>query len=358
MTHQGFYYKEQYMLLPPGFETFDSFMADLRCHKLPAQYETYVLVEDHHASVHSVTKGVSMAPYFLFGNHDDLCQIQIAYPDEVYPVQVELMDQKEYNDRLRVLINSYCPGCIKFKPLSNRVQSLNGHFEELPLDGTCLYREEIKPSRRSMHSHLFSIGGDFKRDGHRYQDAERILQALSIWMYLKYENGYLTEDLHSRYLTVNCKKKELLSPLITNALETYTSRVTPDICIVGLAEPYICTEATIQNLLAEKNRDIYRKECKKHGLSLGCLEFDPDAQEEIRESLGELFKHYWLFPLVEQPGKIWYLVTDHSYVLKELRFRSPLLQAKNAFFTEYDQYDNLRYEIGFLMKRIQVPNFQ
>ena len=150
MIYQGFYYKEQYMLLPKGFETFDAFMADLRSKELPARYETEVLVDDHHARNYTVIKGRSMAPYFLSGYHDDPCTIQITYPDEVYPVQVELMDQTEYNTRLRELINGYCPGCTKFKPLSNRVQSLNGHFEELPLDGTCLYREEIKPSRRSM----------------------------------------------------------------------------------------------------------------------------------------------------------------------------------------------------------------
>ena len=344
------------MLLPEGFDTFDAFMADLRSKELPARYETMVLVEDHHASVHSVTKGVSMAPYFLFGYHDDLCQIQITYPDEVYAVQVELLDQKEYNARLRELINSYCPGCNKFKPLSNRVQSLNGHFEELPLDGTCLYREEIKPSRRSLRDHLFSIGGDFKRDGHRYQDADRILRALSSWMYMKYESGFLSEENYTRYLNVKCKKKEILSPLVTNALETYTSRVTPEVCVVRLGEPYICTEETIRNLLSDKNRETYRKECKKHGLSLGCLEFDANSHAEITESLTELVKHYWLFPLVEQPGKIWYLVADHSHVLKELRYRAPLLQAQKTKYTEYDQYDNLEYTIGFLMERKQIPN--
>ena len=127
--------------------------------------------------------------------------------------------------------------------------------------------------------------------------------------------------------------------------------------MVRLAEPYACTEETIRHLLCEKNRDLYRKEAKKHGLSLGCLEFDPDAQEEINESISELIRHYWLIPLTEQPGRIWYLVTDHSYVLKELRFRTPLLQAKDTSFTEYDQFDNLKYEISFLMKRTQVPNF-
>ena len=355
MVYQGFYYKEQYMLLPPGFDSFDAFLADLKSRELPARYETVVLVENHHARNHNVIKGQSMAPYFLSGYHDDPCLIQITYPDAVYPVQVEVMDQTEYNTRLRELINSYCPGCTNFKPLSDRVQSLNGHFEELPLDGTCLFREETKPFRRSFHSHLFGTGGDFKRDGHRYQDADRILGALSIWMKMNYESGSLEEE--SRCLTVKCKKKELLSPLVTHALEYYTSRVTPEVCVVRLAEPYACTEETIRHLLSEKNCNVYRKEAKKHGLSLGCLEFDPGAQEEIKESLSELVKHYWLIPLTEQPGRIWYLVTDHSYVLKELRFRTPLLQAKDTTFTEYDQFDNLKYEISFLMKRTQVPNF-
>ena len=357
MVYQGFYYLEQYMLLPQGFDTIDAFMADLRSRELPARYETLVLVEDHHDRTHSVTKGVSMAPYFLSGYHDDLSTIQISYPDQVYPVQVELMDQTEYNARLRELINGYCPGCIKFKPLSNRVQSLNGHFEELPLDGTCLYREEIKPSRREMHSMLFGLGGSLKRDKEYHRCQDDFLYILKLYLYLRYEDAVLTEDLYGKTLTVKCKKKELLPPLLTNALEIYTSRVTADACIIRPAVPYTCTEESIRELLSEKCRELYGKECKKYGVSLGCLEFDPGAQEEIKESLSELVKHYWLFPLVEHPGRIWYLVTDHSHVLKELRFRAPLLQAKHSTFTEYDQYDNLKYEISFLMKRTQIANF-
>lgn len=357
MVYQGFYYLEQYMLLPEGFPDFDSFLADLKSRELPARYETLVLVENHHARNYTVIKGQSMAPYFLSGYHDDPCTIQITYPDQVYPVQVELLDQAEYNARLRELINGYCPGCIKFKPLSNRVQSLNGHFEELPLDCTCLYREEVKPSRREMHSMLFGLGGSLKRDKGRDHCEEDYLYTLKLYLYLRYESAELTEESGSKYLTVKCKKKDLLPPLLTNALNVYTSRVTPDACIIRPAVPYACTEETIHSLLAEKNRELYRKECKKYGVSLGCLEFNPGAQAEIKESLSELTKHYWLFPLVEQPGKIWYLVTDHSHVLKELRYRSPLLQAHHAKFTEYDQYDNLEYEIGFLMKRRQISNF-
>ncbi|MBE6923160.1 MAG: hypothetical protein E7465_08310 [Ruminococcaceae bacterium] len=357
MVYQGFYYLEQYMLLPEGFESFDAFMDDLKSRELPARYETLVLVENHHARNHSVIKGQSMAPYFLSGYHDDLSTIQITYPDQVYPVQVELIDQAEYNTRLRALINKYCPGCIKFKPLSNRVQSLNGHFEELPLDCTCLFREEIKPSRREMHSMLFGLGGSLNREKSRDQTKEDYLYILTLYLYLRYERAELTRENDTKYLTVTCKKKELLPPLLTNALETYTSSVTADACIIRPAVPFSCTEDTIHSLLSVKSQELYRKECKKYGVSLGCLEFDSAAQEELKESLSELVKRYWLFPLVEQSGKIWYLVTDHSHVLKELRYRSPLLQAKNATFTEYDQYDNLRYEISFLMKRTQVPNF-
>ena len=357
MVYQGFYYKEQYMLLPPGFDSFDAFLADLKSKELPARYETVVLVENHHARNYTVIKGQSMTPYFLSGYHDDPCTIQITYPKEVHPVQVELMDQTEYNSRLRELINDYCPGCTKFKPLSNRVQSLNGHFEELPLDGTCLFREETKPSRREFHTPLFFFGGAMKRSQGKNPDLDSLMYNLTSRLYLRYQNAELTDGASGKIMTVSCKKKELLSPLLTNALEVYTTNVTWETCIVRPAVPFICTEEAILDLLSEKKQENYRKECKKYGVSLGCLEFDPTAQLEVKESLSELVKHYWLFPLAEQPGRIWYLVTDHSYVLKELRFRTPLLQAKDTTFTEYDQFDNLKYEISFLMKRTQVPNF-
>lgn len=357
MVYQGFYYKEQYMLLPEGFADFDAFLADLKEKELPGRYETVVLVEDHHARNYTVIKGVSMVPYFLSGYHDDLCTIQIDCPEEVYPVQVERMDQAEYNARLRELINDYCPGCTKFKPLSNRVQSLNGHFEELPLDGTCLFREEAKPSRREFHTPLFFFGGAMKRSQGKNPDLDSLMYDLTSRLYLRYQNAELTDGASGKIITVSCKKKELLSPLLTNTLEVYTTNVTWETCIVRPAVPFICTEEAILDLLSEKKQENYRKECKQYGVSLGCLEFDPNAQEEVQASLSELVKHYWLFPLLEAPGKIWYLVTDHSHVLKELRFRSPLLHAHNATFTEYDQFDNLKYEIGFLMKRTQVPSF-
>ena len=196
-----------------------------------------------------------------------------------------------------------------------------------------------------------------KRSQGKNPDLDSLMYNLTSRLYLRYQNAELTDGASGKIMTVSCKKKELLSPLLTNALEVYTTNVTWETCIVRPAVPFICTEEAILDLLSEKKQENYRKECKKYGVSLGCLEFDPTAQLEVKESLSELVKHYWLFPLAEQPGRIWYLVTDHSYVLKELRFRTPLLQAKDTTFTEYDQFDNLKYEISFLMKRTQVPNF-
>lgn len=348
------YYEGMYYLLPREFENYDMFIQDLCEKSLPVQYQMVALPEDHQTRNFTVIKGRSMAPYFLSGYHDEPSVVSITDPEDVYPVEVEVMDQDEYNAKLREVINRVCPGCLRFKPLSNRVQSLNGHFEEMTLDGVCVFRQESKPAPRIFHDHLFSFGGFFKRFNYAAKNAQEMHDSIKQWFYVRYADAALCEESGGKTLTLRCKKNELLAPILTNAISQYTEKISEGTYHIRLAEDYICTKSVLAELLTEKNSETFRKECKKYGVSLAILVYDELATEKVRHSLKELVDHFWIFPLLQSSGKDYYLVADTSYVLKALRYRSPLLKAHHAYVSFFDQFKNARYQVSFDMTQTQL----
>ena len=97
------------------------------------------------------------------------------------------------------------------------------------------------------------------------------------------------------------------------------------------------------------NREAFQKECKKYGVSIGLLEYAPQATEKIRRSLKPLIDHFGMFPLLQKEGKEYYLLADTPYVLKELRYRSPLLQTFDTQISVYGQQGSHRYGISYRM---------
>lgn len=348
------YYEGMYYLLPKEFHNYDRFMQDLCERDLPARYQMVALLEDHNARSFTVIKGRSMAPYFLSGYHDDPTPVTITDREDVYPVEVEVMDQSEYNARLREVIDRVCPGCLRFKPLSNRVQSLNGHFEEMTLDGVCVFRQEAKPAPRSFHHHLFSFGGAFIRFNFSENTAQEMHENIKQWFYLHYADATLHEDNGRKTLILRSRKNELLAPILTNVLCQYIDKISNGTYHIRLAEDQAYTEHELAALLTERNSETFRKECKKYGVSMAILEYDGPAAEKVRHSLEPLSDHFWIFPLLQTDGREFYLVADTSYVLKELRYRSPLLQTYHASIRISDQYQNARYQISFDMSKNQI----
>lgn len=348
--YNAIFYDNSYYLLPKDFSDYAAFMHDLHQRTLPAQYSLVMLLEDHQIRNHTIIKGRSMAPYFLSGYHDESCTVTITSRDEVYPVHVDIMDQDEYNARLREVVNRVCPGCLRFKPLSNRVQSLNGHFEEISLDGTCVFRQESKPAPRSFHHHLFSFGGFFKRFHYAENDAARMIADIQSRFYARYADAVLEEENDRKILTLCCRKNELLTPILTEAISHYIDHISEGTYHIRLSDGFTCTEDDLKELLAEKNSERFRKECQKYGVSLAVLNYDAQASEQIRRSLKPLIDHFWLFPLLRTDGRDTYLVADTSWVLKELRYRAPLLQTYQTSVDVFDQYKNSHYEISFHME--------
>lgn len=342
------YYSDLYLLLPAEYPDFDTFQAFLRSAKLPVDVKMVVLRENHKIPCWTVFKGESIAPYFLTGYHDEPSNVRFQDAEQIYPVQVELMDQDAYNARLREVINAYCPGCKRFKPLSNRVQSLNGHHGEITLNSVCFYRYEENPSPRVFHDILFSFGGFFIRSNYANLPVEEMKERLT-WVYLRYKSCSLEERDGEKYLTLECKKGELLSPIVTQFVGQYVEEVVDEHYHMVLKKTFTCTQENLDSILQEDQREAFQKECKKYGVSIGILEFDSAAAEEIESSLTPLTDHYFMHPLVTSPGRTYYLITDKSYVLKELHYRTPLLEAHNTTLTLFTQKELRKYTINFDM---------
>lgn len=342
------YYEDLYLLLPDEYPDFDVFQQFLRSSQFPVDVKMVVLRENHKIPCWTVFKGESIAPYFLTGYHDEPSRVRFTDSEGIYPVQVELMDQDAYNARLRDVINAYCPGCKRFKPLTNRVQSLNGHHGEITLNSVCFYRYEENPSPRVFHELLFSFGGFFIRSNYAKLSAEEMKERLA-WNYLRYKTYALEEKDGETYLTLECKKGELLSPIVTQFVGKYVEEVADEHYHMVLKNPFTCSQDDLDSILQEDKQEAFQKECKKYGISIGILEFDPNASEAVLHSLEALTDHYFMEPLVTAPGRIHYLITDTSHVLKELHYRTPLLEACGTTLELYTQKDRRKYKINFDM---------
>ena len=349
IVSNAFYYEDNYYLLPNKFPDYSSFLDAVHNGTLPMELHAIPLREDHGIRNFSVTKGRSMAPYFLRGYNDAPCSVVITNADNIYPVHAEIYSQEEYNAKLRELILKNCPGCLRYKPLSNRVQSLNGHFEEMSLDGVCLFRQETKPSPRVFHNHLFSFGGFYMRFNFFDKSASEMLKELKTWFYVRYANAELMDSGTHKELILTGRKKEILLPVLTNAIADYLNSITNHAYSIRYTDHLTDIQEWLDNAVSDENEITFQQECKKYGVSIGVLEYDADAAEKIRKSLKPMADHFWMFPLFQTDGKEYYLLADTSYVLKELRYRSPMLQSYHTRIGIYGQQGNKSYEISFDM---------
>ena len=101
---KAIYYREHYYKLPDGVD-FDAFKAGL-----PSEVELTELCENY-GQTGPRDLGISLAPYFISGYSKGAEKVKIDVPYEVYPVDVEILTQEEYNTRLREVMCEHCPGC-------------------------------------------------------------------------------------------------------------------------------------------------------------------------------------------------------------------------------------------------------
>ncbi len=333
MQMQAVFYIDRYFLLPEGYPDFAAFKRAAEQAEAPFAVSAAALREDHGIESRDVQKGLSLAPYFITGYHDEPTEIRITDPSALYPAEVTLLTQAEYNTRLRELVGSFCPGCIRFGKLTEKEKSLNGHFQELCLDGYCAYRVEEKPQPRELRDRLFSLGGFWRRFSFSRLPAEDIQSELKQMLYLKIDAYFDSEANGKKELTISARSA--FDALVAKMASSYIQKIADRNYTISVleAEP---EPVLLQSCLLEP--DSLRKTCKRFGAAFLALRIPEGQVEAVKESLAELVNHWYLYPVSEEPGLLWYLVTDIPSVLRALHFRAPFLSAIDAQAELSSQY--------------------
>lgn len=343
---QAVFCSDLYFLLPPEYPDFESFRAAADAAPKPFEVKALVLREDHRIPNHGVEKGVCMAPFFLTGYHDVPSLLRIRDAEDLYPAQVELLSQEEYNARLRRLVTDFCPGCTRYKPLTNRVQSLNGHFEEIALDGFCAYRVETRPSPRSLRHLLFTFGGFWKHFSYGADSAEAMGQRLKEMLYLNLAEPLLTEEDGEKHWSG--RAKTVFDGQVASLVAAYVQEeIDPAYHIAARMD-----RPAGKGFEDSAGTEDFRKACKKYGLSLLTLRFAPQGEDRLRRSLAELTEHWYLFPLDGEAGCLRYYALDSAAVRKALHYRLPLLRTLGLSAQFSDQYGSKEYAFDETMHEV------
>lgn len=345
----AFYYREGYYLFPDEYSDVNLLRAAAK--ETPITLKVRQLVENHRIGS-IIEKGICIAPYFYneYGYPEQTLTIE-DYTD-VFPVEATLLTQKEYNERIRNVILTYCPGCCRYKPISNRVQSLNGHFEEIALNSVCFYRQNSKPSPRVFRKLLWSFGGLAQHFDPAERSAEDTLDFIKSVLYIKYVHGQRNPEepiLHVGY------KPNFFIEQLTIALSEYIEKhLNFTKFRIAAPAPSEDVKAQVETLLLDENRTVFQKECKKYGVSIAFLTYDSTDTEKIKRSLSELFYHDMARVLYEENGKLCLLLLDQCELIKALHFRSPLMSSCSSVIEIYDQYGISKNEVSFDMKQISL----
>ncbi len=338
------YYRDTYYLLPEEYSSVEQMKNKII---VPSHIELQSLCENNNIAG-NIKKGICIAPYFYSEYGCPTINVLIDDLSDIYPVEVELFTQAEYNERIRKVILEYCPGCQRYKPLSNRVQSLNGHFEAISLNSVCFFRQNSKPSPRVFRDNLFGLGGIWYHFDPSKRDVEDVMDDIKSMIYLKFDSG--EKGAHDSHKMTAFFKPEFFTGVLADTLESYIEKAlyfTKFRMQFSQQEPV--SKEEFEKQIDKTNRDSMRKNCKRYGVSLAKLDFEPALEDKVARSLKPLFDHFYSVQLLKEPGAMYLLLLDECQFLKEMHFRTPLLESANAEITVYNQYNVSRYRISFDM---------
>lgn len=269
----------------------------------------------------------------------------------MYPVEIELLSQKEYNERLRSVILEYCPGCYRYKALSNRVQSLNGHFEEISLNSVCFYRQEKNPAPRVFRENLWYLGGFWHHSDPCNMQPSKVVDSIKSRLYLKYDSaGFFEEDPVRLAVSFT---QDFFPCILTKALKEYIEKKLTFTDFTLSTPDNICVNADmIRQQHSASNKEDFRKNCKKYGVAMAELHFDHAYEKHVKNAVHSLFEIFFAVLLCEEPGTMYLLALDESGLLKGLYFRSPVLEKAGSKISVYDQYGEKKYRICFDMNSV------
>ncbi|MBO4563009.1 MAG: hypothetical protein J5772_05305, partial [Clostridia bacterium] len=271
---QAIFVNDSYYLIPEGCSTAEEFLRGLS--DLPVSVMLRELKENNEIPSNNLDLGICIAPYFYSDYNLKEAEVMIEDLDDVFPVEVELLTQVEYNKRLREAVLAFCPGCMRFKPLSNRVQSLNGHFEEIALNSVCFYRQESKPAPRVFRNNMIALGGLWYHFWPTDREALDAADSIKSMTYLKYDAAQWQES-ERRELLVSFMP-DFFSQVLTETLSNYCRSAVHFAPFTIRSRNMVVTGvSSFRNQIAPENEGAFRKNCKKYGVALSVLTFDPEC---------------------------------------------------------------------------------
>ena len=347
--YNAIYYQDAYLLLPPELPEFGAFLADLRSRELPATYRLLPLLEDNRVRHSRFSRGVCMAPCFLTGYRDEPLSVRIDDPSAVYPVQVELLTQEEYNARLCAVVRKCCPGCRDYTPISGNEASLAGRHEEISLNGVCSFRWETRSRPRCFSDDLKLLDAPLLRRLPGLTEQELCKEiTLYTGLPVAIAQKVIAPD-GAVTLRVQPTKPSPLFPLLTRAAGHYMQSLSGSaLRMEPHPLPDLSPEA-LTALTAWECRSALRKDCRRYGAALAELTWDGQDDGRVAASLALLERKALLSVLHAEAGRAFLLMLNVPMALKELRFRTPLLEAHGAALTVHSATHSRRCTINFDM---------
>lgn len=293
--------------------------------------------------------GVCLAPYFISDYLSKPQTVTVLDAAQAYTVQVELLTQQEYNDRLRALVQGYCPGCRGFGGLTQNDSSLSGHFDEIALNGVCLYRWETRSRPRNFFDELANFASYWNRCGYSDYSADDVLDELKRDLKLSYTSGMIIESDGKRTLMLHVKKPTLILTALTDLLAKVVHEYWDENYTIRLNGRVESDEAAIQTLLEPKKLAALRKECGRYGVSIAELTYDPAHEAAIAAFVNASVEDGLMWKLTEKAGRMFCLFTSPDGVLVRMRYHSPMLEPCGLNVTVCDALKTTAYTISFDM---------
>lgn len=350
-AQQGFFYLNAYFLLPEGYADKAAFLDADRQAKAPLTVHAIILREDSEAAHDPYELGVCIAPYFIADYLQSPEEIVLEHPGEVYPVQVELLSQKEYNDRLREQVLAHCSGCRGFGGVNENDSSLSGHFEEITLNGFCPYRWETRNQPRNFNNELYDFGFAWGRYNYGKYNADDVTDEIKYNLKLSYTSGAIVDDSNGRTLILYSKKPGLIQTVLTDILARCISEDWEEGYHIRLNGRADIDEASVMSLLTPKKIAVTRKEFSQYGVKIAIVEYDPRGESSMTLFLDTLVSDRLGWILHTEPGKAICLLTG-EYSVMRLRCASPMLEPYNTTVTLYDALKTVQYRISYDMPEV------
>lgn len=348
--YNAIYHLDSYYLLPEEYPDFAAFTAHLAAQELPCTLKLVPLLEDNNHPSWTVSRGICMAPYFLTGYRDQPVRVAISDPADVYPAVVERLTQAEYNARLRRMVEGFCPGCASFGALTEDDASLNGHHEEISLDGVCFFRHEGANPPRCFQEGLEDWLACLLDSPISNDSAAQLQMAARQHLHLSCSGAALTVLADGALrLTMSTPKQELLPPLLALAMGAAAASATEgDFHVAPESMPDLSPDG-LSVLTAPARENLLRWECRKYGTALARLLWDGQDAGRIAASLTGLVQDGLVFPLHVDASQAFLLLLNEPIALKALRYRSPLLQPHHAQLTLWDAAGVRRCPVTYSM---------